>query len=402
MNQMTLLDMKKNNTPTEFARQLREMGDIFWWAPGNFWVITSHQNAKQVLTSQDFSCDRTPFFLTRMPDLNLELVQDFFAVISKMMVMSDAPSHTSRRRICYDGFTNQTLDQLEPLIQKTINRQIDLCQKKSAIEFVNDFAKLIPSITLAEFFSIREEDRENFYLWSNNMTQFFGGASEYQDVDGIKVNQSAKNLQQYFINLVNERENSIENDFLSILIKNKEAFGLTDDEIISQAIMMLVAGQITTTDQMCNNLFTLLSDSVAKNELLKSPSIIDTALDELNRLDPAVTFIFRVTKRDTKIGSQSINEGDVIFISTHAVNRDPLYFEQPDRCILTRQNNKEISYGYGSHYCLGAKLAKREMNLCLSALMRCFPNLEMDANNIPTRKHHSLAFSGFETFPLQF
>lgn len=402
MKQTSLLQMKKDNSPKDFATLLRKMGDIFWWASGNFWVINSYEYARQILTSHDFTCDRTDFFVSRMPELDLTLIGDFFAVISKMMVMSDYPEFSNRRRICYHGFTSQFLEQLDPIIIKTINKQLDFCIGKNSIEFVSDLAKIVPSVTLAEFFNIPENDRENFYNWSNNMTQFFGGASSYQNDDGITVNKSAKNLQSYFIDLIEERTKQPKNDFLSLLLSHKKAFGMDNDEIVSQAIMMLVAGQITTTDQLCNNIYTLFNDELSRQLLRQQPHLIDTALDELNRLDPAVTFIFRVAKQNTAIGTQKIAKGEVVFISTHAVNRDPTQFHDPDQCILSRTANKQISYGYGGHYCLGAKLAKTEMKLCLSALINRFDDIRFDPTEPPIRKHHSLAFSGFEKIPLLF
>jgi cytochrome P450 len=402
MSQQSLMDMKIHNTPAQFSKLMRDMGDVFWWDKGNFWVVTSHEYAKSVLMSDDFTCDRSSFFVSRMPEMDLSLITDFFAVVGKMMVMSDAPAHTQRRRICYDGFTAQALQKLEGTIKQNIAKQISLMKQNNRIELVEDLAKIIPSTTLAEFFNIPESERNNFYNWSNNMTQFFGGSSAYQNADGIEVNNSAKNLRAYFTSLIADRKSNPQNDFLSILLKNQHAFGLTDDEIVSQTIMMLVAGQVTTTDQLCNNMYTLLSDEKAQQQLWNTPEIVETAVDELNRLDPAVTFIFRVTKNDTMIGSQAIKKGEVIFISTHAVNRDPAVFEEPDSCILTRKNNKHISYGYGSHYCLGAKLARIEMEMCFTSLMKAFPQLRFSEDNLPARKHHSLAFSGFESMHLDF
>ncbi|RDI41521.1 cytochrome P450 [Aquicella lusitana] len=402
MQQPSLLDIKISHSPAAFATFLREQGDIFWWERGKFWVITSHEYAKQILTSTDFTCDRTPFFISRMPNLDLGLIQDFFGVVGKMMVMSDAPLHTARRRICYDGFTTQTLANLHPLIEKTIDRQLSQCLQKGHIELVEDLAKMIPSTILADFFHIPEEERSTFYEWSNNMTQFFGGASQYRNEDGIEVNHSARSLRDYFVTLVEKRRAKPESDFLSILIKNQQAFGLTDDEIISQAIMMLVAGQVTTTDQLCNNLYTLMTAPHALETLQAGDVDMETALDELNRLDPAVTFIFRVTKNDTFIGHQPVRAGDVIFISTHAVNRDSRVFDQPDDCVLARPNNKQLSYGFGSHYCIGAKLARLEMQNCFTQLLKRLPGLHLLAQDPPKRKHHSLAFSGFERLPLGF
>lgn len=396
MNNYTLMQLKQNSTPEEFSRHLREMGDIFWWQAGNFWVITSYDLAKKVLTSQDYSCDRSPFFISRMPEMNLSLIQDFFKVVSKMMVMSDAPEHTDRRRICYHGFSANTLEQLKPLIERTIASCLSAFAADKPFDFVHQLALTLPSSTLAELFSIPESERLDFYEWSNNMTQFFGGSTSYFDADGIKVNRSAESLYHYFADLIRQRRQKPGQDFLTSLLMHQQHFGLSDDEIISQAIMMLVAGQVTTTDQLCNNLYTMLSFPGLWQQMRQEPAHLEAYIEECNRLDPAVTFIFRVTKEDTLLGSQNIKKGDVIFISTHAINRDPEYFSQPDTIGIEKRKAQHFSYGYGSHFCLGAKLARIEMNSVFKALLQHFPGLRLDRQKASQRKHHSLSFSGFE------
>lgn len=396
MKPYTLMQLKQTTTPEQFSHHLREMGDIFWWEAGNFFVVTSYQLAKQVLTSEDFSCDRSPFFISRMPEMDLNLITDFFKVVSQMMVMSDAPEHTDRRRICYHGFSHQTLEQLKPLIQQTVSNCLLKLAGSKNFDFVSQMAQTIPSVTLAELFAIPNSERMDFYHWSNNMTQFFGGSTSYKDEDGIKVNHSAKQLYLYFSDLIVSRRQKAGHDFLSILLEHQTHFGLSDDEIISQAIMMLVAGQVTTTDQLCNNLFILLSEQGLWSRLRDNLDYLDVYIEECNRLDPAVTFIFRVTKNETKLGNQLIEKGKVIFISTHAMNRDPVFFPHPDTITITEKQNQHFSYGYGSHFCLGAKLARIEMHSTFKALLTHFPSLCLDTNNPPQRKHHSLSFSGFE------
>lgn len=400
--QPSLLEMKMTTTPAEFAAFLRSKGDIFWWPKGNFWVITSHAYAKNILTSDDYTCDRSPFFISRMPNLDLSLITDFFAVVGKMMVMSDPPEHTARRRICYDGFSHQALTQLHPVIEATLDKQLAKLLPLGKLELVEDIAKILPSTVLADFFHIPESERNQFYEWSNNMTQFFGGSSQYRNEDGIKVNHSAASLKDYFMALMEQRRFHPQTDFLSTLIKHQQAFGLSDDEIISQAIMMLVAGQVTSTDQLCNNFYTLISTPGALTQMNEDDVDMETAINELNRLDPAVTFIFRVVKRDTVIGEQVIRAGDVIFISTHAVNRDPRVFVNPDECLLRRQSNHELSYGFGGHYCIGAKLARMEMVACFTKLLRSAKGLRFASSELPRRKHHSLSFSGFERMVIEF
>lgn len=393
----SLMQLKQSSTPTEFSHHLKEMGDVFWWQKGNFWVITDYNCTKQILLSDDYSCDRSSFFLSRMPEMNLSLVEDFFKVVSKMMVMSDAPAHTGRRRICYQGFGTHSIDKLKPLIQKTIDTALDKLDEVGTLDFVSEMAQKIPSVTLAEFFAIPESERMDFYHWSNNMTQFFGGSTTYHDEDGIKVNDSAKALQQYFSDLILIRRQNPGDDFLSVLLSNQAHFQLSDEEIISQAVMMLVAGQVTTSDQMCNNLYTLLSDNNAKEMTIHNSESLNAVIEECNRLDPAVTFIFRVVENETVLADKTFKPGDVIFISTHAVNRDKNIFPNPDSIDIKHNKAAHYSYGYGSHFCLGAKLARQEMQQCFQSLFKRFPTIGFDKTRPAQRKHHSLSFSGFET-----
>lgn len=393
MSSESLMSLKQNSTPQLFAHAVREKGDIYWWEQGNFWVITDYQLAKSVLTSQDFTCDRSSFFISRMPEMDLSLIGDFFGVVSNMMVMSDDDAHARRRRVCYQGFTNAHIKKMQPLIQKTIDEGVVELTNKGAGDFVKLFAERIPSTTLAEFFEIPESERELFYYWSNNMTQFFGGSTSYYNEDGIQVNKSAKGLYSYFKDLMKERRKKPGEDFLSQLLHAQSHFQLNDDEIISQAIMMLVAGQVTTTDQMCNNLYTLLQHPEVIVDCTDHPELLKKTIEECNRLDPAVTFIFRVTRKQTKIAHQEIQPGDVIFISTHSVNRDSNVYAYPDRIDVDAHQERHMSYGYGAHYCLGAKLAALEMQACFTSLFQHFPKLKL--GNFK-RKHHSLSFSGFE------
>lgn len=396
----SLLTTKMESTPAEFAAMLRERGPVYWWPRGNFWLVTDYRIAEAALKNPDLSCDRSSFFVSRMPNLDLSLIKDFFGVVGKMMVMSDAPAHTARRKIAALGVTDELLDYFNPMIEKTVRELVDRAAEKGHMDFVSDVAHRIPSIVLADLFHIREEEREDFYRWSNNMTQFFGGASQYRNEDGVEVNHSAASIRDYFVRLAAERRKAPKGDFLSIMLENQERFGLTDEELISQAVMMLVAGQVTTTDQICNDMYQLLTQPGALDEVRACPSLVKPALEELNRLDPAVTFIFRVAKRETTLGAHVVKEGGVVFISTHAVNRDPAVFADPDRCIVSRSPNPHFAYGYGTHFCLGAKLARMEMQAVFTQLLERFPRLALDSARPARRKHHSLAFSGFESLAL--
>lgn len=386
--------------PQDFSDYLRSFGEIYWWPKGNFHVITRKDHATEILKSKAFSADRRPFFLTRMPNLDLSLVQDFFGVVSKMMVMSDDEDHTRRRKAASIGFEDHVIDAFEAEVKETVEELTRAAYKASEFDFVDAIAKHLPCTVLANLFSIPEADRREYFEWSNTMTGFFGGGSGYENADGIRVNKAAVSLREYFKELIRERRASPGKDYVSLLLKGQERFGLEDDEVISQATMMLVAGQVTTTDQVCNNLYQILATPGAQEVVRSDPSRVAPAMEEATRFDPAVTFLFRVCREDTEIGGQPIAKGQTVFLSTHCINRHQVE-PTPDLFDVHRANPKHFGYGNGPHYCIGAKLGRMEMLNLFETMFQKFPALELGDPEGFERDHYSLSFSGFKTFPLR-
>jgi len=128
--------------------------------------------------------------------------------------------------------------------------------------------------------------------------------------------------------------------------------------------------------------------------------LLENAIEEFNRLDPAVTFLFRVANADVKLGDVAIKAGDTVFVANHAVNRDPEVFSHPDECQLDRDIPQHFAYGYGPHYCLGAKLARIQMKSLFSNMLKRWPEMTLESNDPSQRNHYSLAFSGFHRLPV--
>lgn len=395
-----LLDLKTKTTPNEYARFLRSFGKLRYWPMNDVWVTADYDLGKAILKSPDFSADRGAFFISRMPDMDLSLIQDFFGVVQKMMVMSDAQEHTQRRRSVSLGLNDDLLEKCRPIITATVTDLLSGLRERGRAEFVSEIALQLPSRILADLFCIPDEDRPEFYRCSNNMTQFFGGASDYQNKDGIEVNASALFLKNYFQRMILARRADPKDDFLSILVRTQAELGLTDDEIVAQAVMMLVAGSVTTTDQLCNNLYTLLAEPGVFSDLRANMHLLPVALEEFNRLDPGVSYLFRVAKRDLILEGQTIREGETIFISNHGANREPSYFANPETCDIRRTQNPHFAYGHGPHFCIGARLARIQMMTLFRALLTEFPHLALDSQMPAVRRHYSLAFSGFESLPI--
>lgn len=399
----SFLDFKKQTTtaefPDAFARYVREYGDVFHWPTGGFHVVTAPDLAKKVLKDEAFSADRSQFFISRMPNMDLRLIGDFFSVVQKMMVMSDGQEHAQRRRGAALGLEDHILERFAGRVKESITRILENAYSKTEFEFVEEVAKKLPSTVLADLFSIPEADRRDFFEWSNQMTAFFGGATTYENPDGVRVNFAASKLRDYFRALFQSRRARPGDDYASMLIKAQARFNLSEDEIVSQAIMMLVAGSVTTTDQICNCAYLLAANPGLQDQLRATPDNLPNALEELKRYDPAVTFLFRVAKQDIMVGPQPVKAGETVFISNHAVNRDP-NFDNSDQLDIQRKVNPaaHFAYGHGAHYCLGAKLGRQQMQLLFQAMLA--RGFRLNPKGQQERDHYSLSFSGFKRLDL--
>lgn len=393
-------DSSTEEFPHRFSEYVSNFGEVYFWPKGNFHVVTRAALARNALTNPNLSCDRSPFFISRMPHMDLSLLGDFFSVVSKMMVMSDGQAHYQRRSTATVGLSDELLDGYAHKITPLLTKLIDGALVNGHLDFANDVASNIPSAILADLFCIPEADRPLFYERSGAMTAFFGGGTGYENEDGIRVNTAAKDLKTYFKDLMAERKKKPRHDFFSGMLRVADKFGMADDDLISQAIMMLVAGQVTTSDQINNVLYLLLKHPDILRQVHQDRSLIPAMIEEFSRMDPAVTFLFRVAKGDTLIGPQIIKKGDTVFIASHCINRDPEEFPDPHSARLNRPKIlTHFTYGYGAHHCLGARLARMEMTKIFEALIERFPGMRL--NGTAERNHYSLSFSGFKSLPVQ-
>ncbi len=399
-----LLDFKLHSDvatfPQDFSKYINSHGEIYHWPAGGFHMITRYEDAKNVLTNKKFTANRATFFVQKMPDVDLNNIGDFFGIVARMMVMSDGKVHGMRRRSALQGISRGFVESFLPAIKQTVNKLLDPLEKNGEMEFVTEIARVLPSSVLADMFGIPEKDREFFRKCSNIMTGFFGGSVDYTNEVAIECNNAAIAIRDYFFDVIKERRANPQNDFLTHMLKAQEQYSLTDDELVSQATMMLVAGQVTTTDQICNNIFLMLNEPGAYAKLKANPELISSANDEFTRIDPAVNFIFRVATERMVINGQRIDAGDTVFISGHTINRDPEMFQSPDEIQLDRKRNRHMGFGHGPHLCIGASLGRMQMDSLIEAMVSRFPDLHFTPGKTPERDHYSLSFSGFKTIDI--
>jgi len=166
---------------------------------------------------------------------------------------------------------------------------------------------------------------------------------------------------------------------------------------------MLIAGHTTTTDQISNLVHDLLTHPEQLQMVRNNPSLLPTAVEESLRFHPAVPFHYRIAAEDIPLRGRTIRKGDVVFFGLAAANRDPQHFHEPDRFDITRDAmaQKHMSFSFGPHHCLGANLARRELEIGLEILLERMPRLRLDEERPPRQKAESLVFRGFHSLHIR-
>jgi cytochrome P450 PksS len=208
-------------------------------------------------------------------------------------------------------------------------------------------------------------------------------------------------MNAYLSDIIEERRHHPGHDMLSLMIQAQELGRMTQEDLVANALVILTAGHLTTTDQISNGIYDLLSHPEQRQKLQRDRTLLRTAVEEMMRFSPAVPFAFRVAASDFTLRGKTILKGSTVFLGLASANRDPSVFTNPDEFDINRDNvhQKHISFGFGAHHCLGAGLARREMEIATEMLLDRLPNVRLDETKPPQHKH-GLVFRSFNTLPL--
>jgi cytochrome P450 len=323
-----------------------------------------------------------------------------------MISEKDLPEHTRLRKLANPGFTTRAIESWRSIIQNTTDRFWDNVQNHGRMDVVSDLAVPLPGFILPEIMGVPETDRANLLEWAMDITQIFGVAGgstiEIEEL-ARKADKAAAQFSALIRQLVEQRRRQPGTDMISLLTVAYQEQGFNFEEVPSLCTQILNAGMLTTTDLIANGVNALLSHPDQLQKLKKNPSLINGAVEEMIRFDTSVPFFFRIAKQDLTIGGKDITAGSVIALGLGAANHDPEKFDSPEVFDITRTPNEHLGFSSGIHFCLGAALARMQLTICFTTLLRRLPNLGFapDKQAIPT-KHSILIFRGFDSLPVKF
>ena len=364
--------------PYAMYKSLLEHNPVSWNPMMEVWVLARYEDVDFVLTHPRMSADRQRA-RNRFAQMMQEQQQRFGPFSrAQTMLSSDPPEHTRLRRLVSKAFTPRAVEDLRPRIQEIVDFLLDEAEKKGSMDLVHDVAYPLPVIVIAEMLGVPAEDRAQFKKWSNEVVATLGGPFTPPDVME-RARAAIEALAEYLMPIIKERRERPKDDLISGLIAAEEqGQALSEDEIFSTAILLLIAGNETTTNLIGNSMYALLTHPDQLRLLQDDPSLIKSAVEELLRFAGPVQATGRVLKEDMVVAGQQMTEGQTAFVLLGAANRDPAKWGPTANDLdLTRNPTDHMAFGDGIHFCLGSPLARAEAQITIGTLVRRFPGLRL-------------------------
>ncbi len=380
--------------------RLREEDPVHWSALMEAWILTRYEDIVAVLTDSRFSANRRQA-QNRFAQEALKIAEEFGPFgRTQTMLTSDPPLHTRLRRLVSKAFTPRMVEGLRPRIQLIVDELLDAVRDSGRMDLIRDLAYPLPVIVIAEMLGIPPQERDQFKRWSDEIAATLGGPFTPPEVLE-RARKSANELADYFRGVIEEWRREPAEDLISGLIAAEEQGQiLSEDEMLATAMLLLVAGNETTTNLIGNGTLALLRNPDQLRRLQHDPSLIPAAVEELLRYDGPVQGTGRVAMEELEIDGRPVKTGQVVFCVLGSANRDPAQFESPDELDITRQPNEHIAFGDGIHSCLGAPLARAEGQIAFETLLRRFPNPRLETDK--PQWGGSFILRGLKSLPISF
>jgi hypothetical protein len=371
------LDPRLRTDPYAIYRELREEAPVYWQPLMQTWVLTSYQDILDVLRDHaSFSSERTRAKNALLQQLESYRLSSGPLGTTPTMLSIDPPAHTRMRSLANKAFTPRVVERSRPHIAEIANELLDALPRPGSLDVVADLAVQLPMIVIAEVLGVPVADRERFKAWSGHIADGLGGPFQPQDVLD-RARDSSNAIAEYFRDLIAKRRGEPRDDLISALMAAEEQGDLlSEDELIATCILLLIAGNETTTHLIGNGMLALLRNPEQRRRLQADPSLIDTAVDEMLRYEGSVQMTSRIVDHDLEFRGQRFEEGQVVLLVLGAANRDPAQFPDPDAFDVSRRPNRHLAFGQGIHYCLGAPLALAEAQIAFQTLLRRLPEPE--------------------------
>lgn len=379
-----------------YAFYVRRHADspAFYWQDYGHWCFGSFKDVNALLRDKRFG--RQILHVATREELGLPQPKPHLAAFDRTEAYSllnlEPPAHTRLRLLVNRAFVSRHVEQLRPRIAVLANQLIDGFEARGEIELIKAFAAPIPAIVIAEMIGLPAEMAPQLLDWSNRMVaMYMFGVTEAKERD---ANRAAQDFMDYLATVIAERRKAPRQDLLThMLTAEIDGQKLSDDEVMSTAILLLNAGHEATVHTTGNAVKTILESGLDPNTLFLDDKQTEATVEECLRFDAPLHMFTRYALSDIDYEGLHFSRGEVIGLLLGAANRDPARFAHADRFDPFRTDGQNVSFGAGIHFCIGAPLARIELQVSLSTLFRRLPGLRLAR---PPRYNDVFHFHGLE------
>jgi cytochrome P450 len=382
-----LLDPAVLGNPYPLYERLRTEAPVHWDPYLHAWVVTRYADVITVL--HHFSANRTPT-PEQFAAMGLAELGPLAQVMVKQMLFMDAPDHTRLRGLASTAFTPARVEALRSHIKEILNNLLEPLLQAGQMDVIADLAAPLPAIVTAEMMGLPTSDANQLKDWSADFAEVLGNFQHNPD-RASRTLKCVEEMTSYFRDAVEQIRSDPRDGLINALLSAEiDGDRLTDEEIIANCIVTMVGGQETTTNLIGNGVLTLLRHPDQLERLRNNLSLVPSAVEELLRYESPSQHTARICREDTELGGQLIRKGQAVIAVMGAGNRDPERFPDPDRLDLGRTDNRHLAFGWASHFCFGAPLARIEGQLVFEALVRRTTNMAITTSPIVWRDNLGL------------
>lgn len=339
-------------------------------------LVVDYEHARAALNDPRLSKDLTRLskdLRSAAPELS-ERYESGGIISASNMLMVDPPDHTRLRRLVSKAFTPRRVQGLAPRIQQITDELIDAMEPKGRADLIDEFAFPLPIIVICELLGVPADRRADLREWSNVFIT--PAITEEMRERHRAVNQATL---EYFAELIAERRAAPRDDLISALVTARDDDKLSEQELLSTLVLLMIAGHETTVNLIGNGMAALLRHPDQMRLLRSRPDLMPSAIEEFLRYESPVQHgTLRIAAEDMEIAGTPIPRGSVVQVCIGAADRDPAVFPAPDRLDITRADNRHLAFGHGIHFCLGAPLARLEGRIAFSTLLTRLPGIALE------------------------
>ena len=392
-------DIFERGTPHDMFKVLRREAPVFWHPEahgGGFWVITKYADLREVSKNPTlFSSARQGALLRDPPPQDLPFVQS-------IMLNMDPPRHRQYRGLVNKAFSARMVSNMHGRIREMVKRIINGVIERGECDFVEDVAAQLPLEVICEMMGVPDEDRRSVYQIGNRMVGF--DDPELQpDGQPLPVSDGAAAAAEMFLYAGNllEKARKHPSDDLATALVNAELDGqkLSDTDFNFFFLLLIIAGNETTRTVTSNGMLALIAHPDQLRDVRSDPSLLPSAVEEILRYAPAVHHFRRTVTAKAVLRGQQIKAEDKLTVWYPSANRDEEVFPDADRFDVRRHPNDHLAFGIGEHYCLGANLARLELNEVFRGIVTRLHDVELAA---PPRRLRSTFINGVKEMRIRF